>query len=172
MLELRDGIRKSWQASFTHTGLHKTHKRWLVRNWNIFGARTNHGQHGHIKLTTAWTWGKPSPSPYSILCTSPWGPHPNDFVSWDSQVGGPKSPKLGLLQLWSPITLRVDLGSRCGLKKSFSPCWELFNGMSHAICRQVNRVNSRLFLVESQTSNLTPGPSFGYNLCFRCSNEQ
>jgi hypothetical protein len=87
-------------------------------------------------------------------------------------VGVPKSPKLGLLRLWSPIILRVDLGSRCGLKKSCSPCRELSNGMSHAIYRQVNWVDSRLFLVRSQTGNLTPGPSFGHNLCFRCPNEQ
>jgi len=38
-------------------------------------------------------------------CTSPRGPHPNGFLSRDSQVGVSKSPKLGLLQLWSPITL-------------------------------------------------------------------
>jgi hypothetical protein len=44
--------------------------------------------------------------------------------------------------------------------------------MSDAICRQVNRVDSQLFVVGSQTGSLTPGPSFGHNLCFRCSNEQ
>jgi len=27
-------------------------------------------------------------------------------------------------------------------------------------------------VVENQTGNLTPGPSFGHNLCFRCPNEQ
>jgi len=43
--------------------------------------------------------------PYSIFCTSPRGPHPNGFLSWDSQVRIPKSPKLGLPCLWSPITL-------------------------------------------------------------------
>ncbi len=29
-------------------------------------------------------------SPYSILCASPWGPHPNDILSWDSQMRVPK----------------------------------------------------------------------------------
>ncbi len=43
--------------------------------------------------------------PYSILYTSPWGPHPNGFVSRDSRLRVPKSPKLGLPQLWSPTTL-------------------------------------------------------------------
>jgi hypothetical protein len=44
--------------------------------------------------------------------------------------------------------------------------------MSHAFCRQVNWVNSQLFVVKSQTGNLTPDPSFGHNLYFKCSNEQ
>jgi hypothetical protein len=83
-----------------------------------------------------------------------------------------KSPKMGLPRLWSPITLRADLGSWCGLKQSCSSRWKLSNGMWHAPCNQVNRVNSRLFVVGSQIGNLTPGPSFGHNLCFRCPNEQ
>ncbi len=57
------GTRKNWKASLTHTGLHKTNTRWLVRSWNTFGARMNHGQLGHTRLTTARTWGKPPPSP-------------------------------------------------------------------------------------------------------------
>jgi hypothetical protein len=36
---------------------------------------------------------------YSIVYNSPRGPHPNDFLSWDSQVGVLKFPQLGLLQL-------------------------------------------------------------------------
>jgi hypothetical protein len=42
--------------------------------------------------------------------------------------------------------------------------------MWHVVCSQVNR--ARLFLVGSQTSNLTPDPSFGHYLCFKCPNEQ
>jgi hypothetical protein len=110
--------------------------------------------------------------PYSILCTSPRGPHPNGFLSRDSQMGVPKSPKLGLPQLWSPMTLRADLGSECSLKKSCSNRRKFSNGMSHAVCRQVNRVDSELFLVVNQIGSLTPSPSFGHNLCFTCSNEQ
>jgi len=61
---------------------------------------------------------------------------------------------------------------RCGLKQSCSSCRELSNGMLHAPCNQVNRVDSQVFLVGSQTDNLTPSHSFGHNLCFRCPNEQ
>jgi hypothetical protein len=42
--------------------------------------------------------------------------------------------------------------------------------MWHATCTQGNQVDSRLLMVGSQTAHLTPGPSFGHNLCFRCPN--
>jgi hypothetical protein len=44
--------------------------------------------------------------------------------------------------------------------------------MLHAICRHENWVDSRLLVVGGQIANLTPGLSFGHNLCFRCSNGQ
>ncbi len=93
------------------------------------------------------------------------------FLSRDFRVGVPKSRQWGLSQLWSRITLRTNLGSKCGLQKSCSSRRELFNGMWHVVFSQVNRVDSRLFLVGSQIPILTPGPAFGHNLCFRCPNE-
>jgi hypothetical protein len=94
------------------------------------------------------------------------------FLSQDSWVGVLKSHQSGFSQLWSLIILRADLGSKCDLKQSCSFRQELSNGMWHVIWSQVNWVDSWLFFVESQTGNLTPGPSFGHNLCFRCPNEQ
>jgi hypothetical protein len=44
--------------------------------------------------------------------------------------------------------------------------------MSYALYNQVNWVNSRLFVIRSQIDSLTPGPSFGHNLCFKCPNEK
>jgi hypothetical protein len=44
--------------------------------------------------------------------------------------------------------------------------------MGHIVYNQVNRVESELFLVGSQTNNLTPNPFFDHNLCFKCLNEQ
>jgi hypothetical protein len=35
---------------------------------------------------------------------------------------------------------------------------------------QGNRGDSWLLVVKSQIANLTPGPSFGHNLCFKCQN--
>jgi len=105
--------------------------------------------------------------PYSILCSSPRGSHPNGFslpglpgLPQDSRVGVLKSRQLGLSRLWSPITLRADLGSKCGLKQSCSFRQEISNDMCHIICIQVNRVDSRLFQVGSQIGNSTPGPFF------------
>jgi hypothetical protein len=85
-------------------------------------------------------------------------------------MGVPKFPKLGLSQLWRPITLCSDLQLKWGIKQSCSPCWELSNNMWHATCTQVNRGDSWLLVVGNQIANLTPGPSFGHNLCFNYPN--
>jgi hypothetical protein len=108
--------------------------------------------------------------PYNILYASPHGPHPNDFLSRDSQVGVPKLQKLGLPQLWGTITLRVNLQWRWGLKQSCNPHRELSNSMLQATYMQGNWVDSLLLVVESQIVNLTLDLSFGHNLCFRCPN--
>ncbi len=101
--------------------------------------------------------------PYNILCASPWGPHPNDFLSRDSQVGVPKLPKLGVPQLWKPITLRANLRLRCGLKQNCSFCQKLSNSMWHVTCTQGNQGDSWLLVVGSQTSNLSQ-PHFGISV--------
>jgi hypothetical protein len=111
-------------------------------------------------------------SPYSILYASPRGPHPNGFLSRDSQVGVPKLQQLGLSQLWGRITSCADLRLQCGLKQSCSPRWDFSNSMLHVACTQGNRVDSRLLVVGSQIVNLTPSLSFAHNLCFKCPNEQ
>ncbi len=43
--------------------------------------------------------------------------------------------------------------------------------MSHSQIGHLKKVDSRLLVVGSQTGSSTPDPSFGHNLCFRCSNE-
>jgi len=109
-------------------------------------------------------------APYSILCASSWDPHPNGILSQDSQVKVPKLPKLGFLQLWGPIILHADLRLRWGLKQSCSPHQDFSNDIWQATCTQGIRVNFRLLVVGSQIANLTPDPSFGHSLCFRCPN--
>jgi hypothetical protein len=85
-------------------------------------------------------------------------------------MGVPKLLKLGLSWFWGPITLCVNLRLKLGLKQSISPHRELFNSMSHATCTQGNQVDSWFLVIESWIVNLTPGPSFGQSLCFKCPN--
>ncbi len=82
--------------------------------------------------------------PYSILYASPRGPHPNVFLSRDSQVGVSKFQQLGLPRLWRHITSCANLQLRQGLKQSYSPCQDLCNNMLHVTWTQGNRVDSRL----------------------------
>jgi len=57
-----------------------------------------------------------------------------------------------------------------GLKQTCSSPQELSNCVSHFIFTHRDRVNSWLFVVGSQTTSLTPGPSFAHNLCCKCPN--
>jgi len=79
-------------------------------------------------------------------------------------------PGLGLSRFWGPITLCADLWLRWGLKQNCSPRQELSNGMSHTTYTQGNQGDFWLLVVESQIANLTLGPFFGHNLCFKCPN--
>jgi hypothetical protein len=108
--------------------------------------------------------------PYSILCVWPRDQHPNVILSRDSQVWVPKFPKLGLLRLCGHITLCANLWLKWSLKKSCNPCQKLSNDMSHTTCTEGNWSDSRLLVVGSKIANLTPDPSFGHNLCLKCSN--
>jgi hypothetical protein len=107
--------------------------------------------------------------PYSILYAWPRDQHPNVILSRNSQVGVPKFPKLILLWLWGPITLCANLWLRWSLKKSCNPCRELSKGMWYATFTLGNLDDFWLLVVGSQTAHLTPSPSFGHNLCFKCS---
>jgi hypothetical protein len=94
--------------------------------------------------------------PYSISCNSPWGPHPNGFLPWDSHLGVPKIPHMGFLRLWRRITWRADLRLQWDLKQSFSLRQELSNSMFHVACTQEYWVDSQLLVVGSEIANLTP----------------
>ncbi len=142
-----------------------------MHNWSTFGARTSHEQTRTHKTHHGPNLGESHHlPPYNIFCASPQGPHPNGFLSQDSQMEVSKLPKLRLLQLWSPITLCANLRSQWGLNQSCSTRWELSNDMSHATYTQGNRVDSWLLVVGNQIVNLTPCLSFGHNLCFECPN--
>jgi hypothetical protein len=111
-----------------------------------------------------------SPPLSRVLCSSPRGLHPNSTFSRDSQGGVPKLSRVGLPGFWASITSCSDLQLGWGLKQSCSSLGELSNTMLHSSCRRWNWVDSRLLVVGSQTTSLTPGPSFAHNLGWRCPN--
>jgi hypothetical protein len=84
----------------------------------------------------------------------------------------PETVPVGVLGLWDFIAPRPNLRSRRGLNQSCSPRRELFNAMSHSRSARQEQVDSWLLVVESQTTSLTPGPSFAHNLGCRCPNGQ
>jgi len=92
------------------------------------------------------------------------------FLSRDSQGGVPKLPRLKLPQLCRTITLCSNLRLGQGLKQGCSSRRELSNDVSHFTCTHRGQVDSWLFVVGSQTVNLTPDLSFCHNLCCRCPN--
>jgi hypothetical protein len=140
--------------------------------WALLGARTSHGQTRTHKTHHGPNLGEATTFPLIVYYVPlPQGPHPNGILSRDSQMRVPKFPKLGLSQLWGPITWCEDLWLRWGLNQSCSPRQELSNDMLHATCTQEIWVNPRILVVRSQIGNLTPGFSFGHNLCFRCPSE-
>jgi hypothetical protein len=108
--------------------------------------------------------------PYSILCVTPLHLHLNGTFSRDSQGGVLKLSLFGLPGLWQLITPCSDLRLGWGLKKTCSCPWDLSNGVLHSTYTHWGRVDSWLLVVGSQTTNLTPDPSFVHNLCCRCLN--
>jgi hypothetical protein len=112
---------------------------WLLHSLGIFGVKTKHEQPPTYKIHHGPNLGEATTfPPYSILYTSTWGPHSNGTLSWDSQVGVLKFPQLGFPWLWGPITQRVDLRLQWGLKRSYSPCQEIANGMLHTTFTREN----------------------------------
>jgi len=68
------------------------------------------------------------------------------------------------------ITLCSDLRLRWGLKQSCISPQNLSNGVSYHTYMHQIRVDSWLLVVGSQTANLTCGPSFCHNLCYKSPN--
>ncbi len=108
--------------------------------------------------------------PYSILCVTSSHPHPNGFVSRDSQGGVPKLSQFRLPGLHEVIIFCSDVRLGQGLKKTYSSPWGLFNSVLQSSYTHRGRVNSWLLVVGSQIVNLTLGPSFAHNLCCGCPN--
>ncbi len=142
-----------------------------MHSLNTFGAWTNHGQTRTYTIHHDPDLGEATTFPLIVFfvlgnraCTQ------MSFCHETPKLGVPKFPKLGLPQLWRPITSCADLRLRWGLKKNYNFHRELFNDMWHTICTQINHSDSWLLVIGSQINNLTPGPSFGHNLYFKYPN--
>jgi len=134
------------------------------------GVGTSHGHFGPRDTPRPGLGGSHHLLPYSILCDTPPRLHPNGFFSRDSQVGVPKLSRNW--PGWSLGTLGGHNSRLPGLNQTCSPRRDLSNNVSHSQFGAREEVDSRLFVVGSQTANLTPGPSFAHNLGYRCPNDQ
>jgi hypothetical protein len=84
----------------------------------------------------------------------------------------PETVPVGVLGLWELIIPDCKVRSQRGLNQSCSPRWDLSNDVLHSQFGFREEVDSRFLVVESQTTSLTPGPSFAHNLGCRCPNDQ
>jgi hypothetical protein len=124
----------------------------------------------------ARTRGKPPPSPHIVYFAARGG----GYIQMAQIPGTPKlesrnCPEIvsvGVPGLWELITLDSRIRSRRGLNQSCSPCRDLFNAVSHSQIGCREEVDSQLLVAGSQTTNLTPGPSFAHNLGYGCPNDQ
>ncbi len=107
-------------------------------------------------------------------------PHFGDYIQMALFPGTPKlesrncpeTVPVGVPGLWELITPDCKVWSRRGLNLTCSPCRDISNDVSHFQFGGREEVDSRLFVVKSQTGSLTPGPSFAHNLGYRCPNGQ
>jgi len=84
----------------------------------------------------------------------------------------PETVPGGVPELWELITPDCEVWSQRGLNKTCSPRCHRSNDISHSQFGGPQKVDSWLLVVGSQTTNLTPDPSFAHNLGDRCPNGQ
>ncbi len=125
---------------------------------------------------TSFTWpatfGRRHHSPpYSILCASPRGLHPNVIFSQDSQVG---VPKLGLLlsqNFGRSYISSNQVYFESARAISYSSWKYLSNDVYHAPIGLHLTPDFKGFIIKSQVFYLTHAPSFDCNSCKSCLNE-
>ncbi len=140
------------------------------------GVGTSHGHFGPQDTPRPELGSMPPPYSPIVYSATPHG----GYIQMAQIPGTPEMesrncPEIvptGLPELWTAITPDFRVGSQRGLNQSCSPRWDLSNAMSHTQIERREEVDSRLLVVGSQTTNLTPGPSFAHNLGCRCPNCQ
>jgi hypothetical protein len=145
-----------------------------VHSWSTFGARTNHEQTWTHKTHHSPNLGETAT--FSFIVFSVPGYRVSTKISFClgtpklRVLKFPKFSKLGLLQLWRPITASAHLWLKWGMKQSYSPRQDIFNSVWHDTCTQLNQGDSWLLMIGSRIGSLIPGPFFGHNLCFKYPN--
>jgi hypothetical protein len=142
-----------------------------MHSLNTFGARTSHGQTRTHKTQHGPNLGEATTFPLILYYVPLREAHIQMTFFLGFPNGSFEISKVKTPATLGPITLCADLWLRWGLKQSCNPCWELLNGMWYTTWTQGNRVDTRLLVLRSQIANLTPGLSFGHNLCFNYSND-
>jgi hypothetical protein len=147
------------------------------------GVGTSHGHFGP-RNTPRPGLGEATTFPHIVFSTPP-------RRGYIQMALFPRTPKLesrncpktvpggvpgGVPRLWEVITPDFQVWSRRGINQTCSPRWDLSNDVSRSQFGGQfggrEEVDSRLFVVRSQTASLTPDPSFAHNLCYRCPNDQ
>jgi len=108
---------------------------WLVCNWNTFDAQMRHGQTWIHKIHHGPDLGEAITFPliiFYVLCHMAYTQM--SFCPGIPKLRVLKFSKLGLLQLWRPITSCENLWLKWDQKQSYSPCQNLFNDMWHTTC--------------------------------------
>jgi hypothetical protein len=145
---------------------------WLVHGWSIFGVQTRHEHTWTHKTHHGLDLGEATTFPLIVFSVISHGGYiQTSFCPKIPKLGVLKFPKLRFPAFWRAITSCEDLWLRWGLKQNYSPCRELSNNMWHVTYMHVFQDDSWFLVVRSQIGTSTPGPSFGHNLCFKCSNE-
>jgi hypothetical protein len=135
---------------------------WLALGWNTFGARMSHGRPWTHKTHHDSDSGEATTFPHIVYSA----PLHGSGIRMAFCLRTPKWESRNR----QGCTSCVDFRSGQGLNWSCSTCWELSNNVSHATYTQGKWVDSRLSMVGSQIAKLTPGLSFGHNLCCKCPN--
>ncbi len=137
-----------------------------------FGVGTSHGHFDTQDSPRPGLGGSHHLPPYSILCSSPLRLHPNGSFFPGLPSWSPEIVPIGVPGLWELITPDCRVRSRRGLNHSCSLPRDLSNTLSHSQIGCWEEVDSRLLVVGSQTTSLTPDPSFAHNLGYKCPNDQ
>jgi hypothetical protein len=170
MLRLRDRLGRG--TLFIYSVLHpKPTTSWLKLILHPFGVGTSHGRPWIHSTHHGPDSGEVTTFPHIVFSALLHRtPIQMAFIPGIPKEESRDCPGLDSPKLWEVTTPGSDLGLERGLKQTCNSSQELSNGVSHSFCTPRSRVDSRLFVVGSQTTSLTPGPSFDHNLCCKCPN--